>query len=90
MLIRAIIKKSYKIFIKLRDSENKYNKDFHILMLSKHMNPHYKPDYAAMFTILNFIVTEEGLRDQLLATVVSEKRYELEEEKAQLFKDQND
>jgi len=54
------------------------------------MNPHYKPEYAAMCTILNFIVTEDGLKDQLLANVVREERYELEEEKAQLVKDQND
>jgi dynein heavy chain len=61
-----------------------------MLMLSKLMNPHYKPEYAAMCTILNFIVTEEGLRDQLLANVVREERYELEEEKAQLVRNQNE
>lgn len=43
-----------------------------------------------MCTILNFIVTEDGLKDQLLANVVREERYELEEEKAQLVKDQNE
>lgn len=90
VLTRAIIKKSSKMYIKLGDSETEYNKDFRLLMLSKLMNPHYKPEYAAMCTILNFIVTEEGLRDQLLANVVREERYELEEEKAQLVKDQNE
>jgi dynein heavy chain len=90
VLIRAIIKKSSKMYIKLGDSEVEYNKDFRMLMLSKLMNPHYKPEYAAMCTILNFIVTEEGLRDQLLANVVREESYELEEVKAQLVKDQND
>lgn len=43
-----------------------------------------------MCTILNFIVTEEGLRDQLLANVVREEKYELEVEKGRLVKDQND
>lgn len=90
MLTRAIIKKASKMFIKLGDSEVEYNKDFRLLMLSKLMNPHYKPEYAAMCTILNFIVTEDGLKDQLLANVVREERYELEEEKAQLVKDQNE
>lgn len=59
-------------------------------MLSKLVNPHYKPEYAAMCTILNFIVTEDGLRDQLLAVVVREERYELEEEKGLLVKQQNE
>lgn len=43
-----------------------------------------------MCTILNFIVTEDGLRDQLLALVVREERYELEEDKANLVKQQNE
>ena len=61
-----------------------------MLMLSKLMNPHYKPEYASMCTIFIFIVTEEVLRVQLLASVAREERYELGEEKAQLVKSKND
>lgn len=90
VLQRSITKKSNKYFIKIGDSEIEYNPEFKLIMLSKLINPHYKPEYAAMCTILNFIVTEDGLRDQLLALVVREERYELEEEKANLVKQQNE
>jgi dynein heavy chain len=57
-----------------------------MLMLSKLMNPHYKPEYAAMCTILNFIVTEEGLEEQLLAIVVNKEKPELEEKRMTLVR----
>lgn len=44
VLTRAVIKKGTKQFIKLGDSEVEFNKDFKLLMLSKLMNPHYKPE----------------------------------------------
>lgn len=44
VLTRAFIKKSTKVFLKLGDSEIEYNKEFKLLMLSKLMNPHYKPE----------------------------------------------
>ena len=36
--------------------------------------PHYKPEIAAQCTLINFIVTQSGLEDQLLAKVVGRER----------------
>jgi dynein heavy chain len=33
-------------------------------------NPHYRPEIFAQCTLINFIVTEKGLEDQLLAKVM--------------------
>jgi len=44
VLQRAITKKASKYFIKIGDSEIEYNQDFKLLMLSKLINPHYKPE----------------------------------------------
>ena len=44
--------------------------------------------YTALFpqvTLLNFMITEEGLQDQLLGIVVAKERPELEEEKNTLI-----
>jgi dynein heavy chain len=49
-------------------------------------NPHYKPEVAAMCTIINFIVTEGGLEDQLLADVVRMEKPDLEQTKDELVK----
>lgn len=38
-----------------------------------------------MVTILNFMITEQGLREQLLATTVAHERPDLQEKKEQLI-----
>ena len=53
-------------------------------------NPHYKPETAAQCTIINFIVTETGLEDQLLAAVVKVEKPDLEQEKEELVTKQNE
>ena len=47
------------------------------------------PEVQAEATIINFMVTEAGLEDQLLALVVRKERPDLEEQMAQLVSDQN-
>ena len=53
------------------------------------INPHYKPETAAQCTIINFIVTESGLEDQLLAMVVKVEKPDLEQTKEELVSKQN-
>jgi dynein heavy chain len=54
------------------------------------LNPHYKPEIAAQCTIINFIVTEAGLDDQLLAMVVRVEKPELEQTKDEITRQQNE
>lgn len=49
--------------------------------MTKLFNPHFRPETAAQCTIINFIVTESGLEDQLLAAVVNKERADIEEKK---------
>lgn len=48
-------------------------------------NPHYLPETAVKVNLMNFMITEEGLQDQLLGIVVARERPELEEEKNKLI-----
>ena len=57
-------------------------------MQTKLFNPHYKPETAAQCTIINFIVTEAGLEDQLLAMVVRVEKPDLEQTKEELVNKQ--
>ena len=41
-------------------------------------------------TLINFMVTEDGLEDQLLALTVAKERPDLEEQKAELITQQNE
>ena len=53
-------------------------------------NPHYRPEIAAQCTLINHIVTEDGLEEQLLALVVNKEKPELEEKRTALVRAIND
>lgn len=90
LLSRAFIVRGKSKFIKLGSEEIDYDPKFKLYLQTKLSNPHYKPETAAQCTIINFIVTESGLEDQLLALVVQEEKPDLEQTKAALVKEQNE
>lgn len=55
-----------------------YHPSFRLILHTKYFNPHYKPEVQAQCTLINFLVTREGLEDQLLAAVVAKERPDLE------------
>ncbi|MBK8156705.1 MAG: hypothetical protein IPK55_12265 [Streptococcus sp.] len=90
LLSRSIIRRGKGQFIKLGAEEIDYDPKFKLFIQTKLSNPHYKPETAAQCTIINFIVTESGLEDQLLALVVQEEKPDLELTKSNLVKQQNE
>jgi len=76
--------------VKLGADDIEVDPRFKLYLQSKMQNPHYKPEVAAMCTIINFIVTEGGLEDQLLADVVRMEKPDLEQTKDELVKQQNE
>ncbi|MCJ8738612.1 hypothetical protein PDJAM_G00037770 [Pangasius djambal] len=87
LLGRNTIKKGK--YICIGDKEVEYHPNFRLILHTKHFNPHYKPEMQAQCTLINFLVTRDGLEDQLLAAVVAKERPDLEELKAELTKQQN-
>ncbi|ELW68256.1 Dynein heavy chain 17, axonemal [Tupaia chinensis] len=88
LLGRNTIKKGK--FIKIGDKEVEYHAQFRLILHTKYFNPHYKPEMQAQCTLINFLVTRDGLEDQLLAAVVAKERPDLEQLKANLTKSQNE
>uniref|UniRef100_A0A4X1UQ33 AAA+ ATPase domain-containing protein n=1 Tax=Sus scrofa TaxID=9823 RepID=A0A4X1UQ33_PIG len=88
LLGRNTIKKGK--FIKIGDKEIEYHPSFRLILHTKCFNPHYKPETQAQCTLINFLVTRDGLEDQLLAAVVAKERPDLEQLKANLTKSQNE
>ena len=84
------IKKGRSFMVKLGDKEVEYNDKFKLILHTKLANPHYPPEVQAECTLINFMVTEDGLEDQLLAKVVTKERPDLEEEKTVLIQQQNE
>lgn len=78
VLSRSTIKRGAEEMLLMGGKEVPFSKDFKLIIQTKLANPHYKPEIAAQCTLINFIVTEEGLEDQLLALVVNKEKPELE------------
>ena len=85
LLLKQTFKQGGAICIKLGDNTIEYSKDFKFYITTKLRNPHYLPETSVKVTLLNFMITMEGLQDQLLGIVVARERPELEEEKSQLI-----
>jgi dynein heavy chain len=71
VLARAVYFKNKKPKIKLGGEEFDYDMRFRLHLQTKLPNPHYNPETFAQCTIVNFIATESGLEEQLLAKVRS-------------------
>jgi len=87
---RQFVKKNRKLNVKLGDKEVEVDPKFKLFLHTKLSNPHYPPEIQAETTLVNFMVTELGLEDQLLAKVVAKERPDLEETKSSLVKQQNE
>merc|ERR1719272_1814366 len=90
LLSRSFTKKGKTNFVKLGAEDCEVGNNFKLYLQSKMQNPHYKPEIAAQCTIINFIVTESGLEDQLLAEVVRIEKPDLEQTRDDLVKQQNE
>jgi dynein heavy chain len=86
---RQVTRRGRTVFVKLGDKEVDYHPDFKLYLQTKLSNPHYPPEIQAETTLINFMVTEDGLEDQLLALTVSKERPDLEESKSELIGQMN-
>lgn len=85
ILEKNIFKQKGQQKIKFGDGLIEYNDGFRFYITTCMKNPHYLPETAVMVTLLNFMITEQGLREQLLATVVVQERPDLQQKKESLI-----
>ncbi|KAH8299235.1 hypothetical protein KR044_006570, partial [Drosophila immigrans] len=71
ILQRETYKAEGRIYLKLGDQVIDYDNNFKLYMTTKLPNPHYLPEVCINVTLVNFLVTESGLEDQLLADIVA-------------------
>ena len=89
VLMRTVYRKGRNLFMSVGGNEVSYDENFRLYLQTKLSNPHYRPEVAAQTTLINFLVTEKGLQDQLLAKVVEQEEPALEESSAKLRSDFN-
>ncbi|XP_052285538.1 dynein axonemal heavy chain 12-like isoform X2 [Dreissena polymorpha] len=85
LLLKQTFKQGGVEMIRLGENVIEYSKDFRLYITTKLRNPHYLPEVAVKVSLLNFMITPEGLEDQLLGIVVAKERPELEEERQALI-----
>ncbi|XP_029012096.1 dynein axonemal heavy chain 12 [Betta splendens] len=85
LLLKQTFKQGGMECIRLGESVTEYSHDFRFYITTKLRNPHYLPELATKVSLLNFMITPEGLEDQLLGIVVAKERPELEEERNALI-----
>ena len=85
LLQKQLFKQGGVNCIRLGDTTVEYCETFRFYITTKLRNPHYLPEVSVKVTLLNFMITPEGLEDQLLGIVVSQERPDLEEQRNQLI-----
>lgn len=63
------------------DKEVEYHPNFRLIMQTKLVNPHYRPEIQAQATLINFTITSDSLEEQLLAELVATEKPDLEKTK---------
>ncbi|ESN93064.1 hypothetical protein HELRODRAFT_69886 [Helobdella robusta] len=78
ILLRQTFNQGGVTCIKLGDALVEYNNAFKFYMTTKLRNPQNLPELSVNVTLVNFMITEEGLDDQLLGIVVAKEKPDLE------------
>jgi dynein heavy chain len=85
LLLKQTFKQGGITCIRLGDTTIEYSNEFKLYITTKLRNPHYLPELSTKVTLLNFMITPEGLEDQLLGITIAKERPELEEMKNKLL-----
>ena len=70
LLGKQIEKKGNAMYLRIGDSPVEYSADFRFYVTTKLSRPHFSPEVCVKVTMLNFMVTMDGLEDQMLSIVV--------------------
>ena len=84
LLLKSTFKQGGSLCIRLGDATIEYHDQFRFYVTTKLRNPHYLPETSVKVTLLNMMITIDGLTDQLLGIAVAKERPDLEEEKVRL------
>lgn len=66
VLNRDTFKQGGAQMIRLGDNDVEWHPGFRFYITTKLRNPHYTPEICTKVTLLNFVITPDGLQDQLL------------------------
>ena len=87
LLLRQVFKQGGMMCLRLGDATIEYSDQFRFYISTKLRNPHYAPETAVKVSMVNFMITPEGLEDQILGKTVALERPDLQQQKEELVLD---
>lgn len=63
VISRSVVKKGRNLIMKFGGKDLNLHENFKLFLHTKLSNPHYPPEIQAESTLINFMVTEDGLAD---------------------------
>lgn len=85
ILLKQTFKSAGSLSINFGENVIEYSNDFRLYMTTKYSNPHYLPELSTKVTLINFMITFDGLKDYLLNLVVQKENAVLDEERQKLI-----
>lgn len=82
LLLKLIFRRKQVRVIRFGDADIEYSDTFRFYMTTPLHNPHYLPELSTKVALINFMITPEGLEDQLLGHVVAKEKPDLELERS--------
>ncbi len=76
--------------VQVGDKQLDYNENFRIYLVTRNPNPDLPPDAKSLITEVNFTVTKAGLEGQLLGTTILHEQPELEKQKSELLRQEEE
>ncbi|XP_029639148.1 dynein heavy chain 3, axonemal-like isoform X2 [Octopus sinensis] len=85
VLQKSTFKQQGVEYMRLGDNLIEYSPYFRLYITTRLRNPHYLPEISVKVCMLNFMITPQGLQDQLLGIVAAKEKPKLEEKKNELI-----
>jgi len=84
ILLHQVSKSGTSLVIKLGTDTVNYNPNFRIYFTTSLRNPHYPPEVSTKVVLTNFMITQEGLADQMTNFIVQHERPKLAKQASEL------
>lgn len=85
LLEKRLNKSAGSLTLEFGDSVLDYSEDFRFYITTKLPNPHFMPEITTKVTVVNFVITTTGLRNQLLDLIIQRENSQLDEEQRHLI-----
>ncbi|KUF93461.1 hypothetical protein AM588_10011263 [Phytophthora nicotianae] len=87
---KDLIHQGPRFVVALGDKVIDYNENFRLYLVTRKPSPPLAPDALAIVNVVNFTVTKSGLEGQLLGVTIQHEQPELEQEKSELLRQEEE